>query len=114
MNNCLNHKDCPPLWDYKFACDYRPSCYVHDLMMKQNGITNSYDLKLFLIDNATKLQKLNRDFFETKYSCASSNGYYLADPNFAGDYWKQYNQWINYGDLMNIGSPITPPVPIPY
>lgn len=113
-NNALGNQDCPPLMaDGRMFTDYRPSCYVNDLIMKQNGIRNSYDQKLFMTDRALELQQLNRDFNEAKNSCMSCGGYYLADPNGHVDYWKRYSEWIGYGQIMTLGCPTTEPAPIP-
>lgn len=114
MNNALENHDCPPLMsDGRFATDYRPSCYVHDLIMKQNGITNSYDLKLLLTSRALELQKINRDYYQNKNSCSSCGGYYLPDPNGQVDYWRRYSDWIGYGNIMTLGCPSKVPAPIP-
>ncbi len=113
MNNSLGNQDCPPLMsDGRLFTDYRPSCYAHDLILKQNGITNSYDLKSLLTNRGEELQKINRDYYQSKASCGSCGGFYLADPNGQVDYWKQYSQWIGYGDQMTLGCPskITTPV----
>ena len=114
MNNALENHDCPPLMsDGRAYTDYRPSCYVHDLILKQNGITNSYDLKLLLTSRALELQKINRDYYEAKNSCSSPGGYYLPDPNGQVDYWKRYGQWIGYGNIMTLGCPVKAPAAIP-
>lgn len=101
-NNALGNLDCPSLMsDGRLFTDYRPSCYVHDLVLKQNGITNSYDLKELMISKANHLQELNRQFAEHKASCKSCGGYVLPDPNGHVNYWKQYDQWIGYGSFLN-------------
>jgi hypothetical protein len=97
MNNAIGNHDCPPLMsDGRHCTDYRPSCYVHNLILRQNDITNSYDLKMLLTQNAVKLQEINRNFYDQKNACASCGQYHLADPNGHIDYWKQYDQWIGY------------------
>jgi len=114
MNNALENHDCPPLMsDGRHFTDYRPSCYVHDLILKQNGVTNSYDLKLLLTSRALELQKINRDYYEAKNGCMSCGGYYLPDPNGHVDYWDRYGEWIGYGNVMTLGCPQTQPAPIP-
>ena len=101
MNNGLCDHLCPPLMDDgRFATDYRPSCYVHDLIMKQNNIDNSYDLKQFLQHNATRLQQLSRDFYICKNKCSNCGGYYLPDPNKQIQYWDEYSKHIGYGNKM--------------
>ena len=103
MNNALYNHDCPPIMsDGRHVTDYRPSCYVHDLIREQNGVTNSYDLKMLLTHHALKFQQINRDFYDTKnscYSCGCPNHrgqYCLPDPNGQVEYWNKYNQSIGY------------------
>ncbi len=108
MNNALENHDCPPLMsDGRIFTDYRPDCYVHDLILKQNGITNSYDLKLFLTTRALEMQKINRDYYQAKNSCVSCGGYYLPDPNGHVNYWDRYGEWIGYGNVMTLECPQT-------
>jgi hypothetical protein len=115
MNNALENHDCPPLMsdNGRNFTDYRPSCYVHNLILRQNNITNSYDFKLLLTSKALELQKINRDYYESKNSCLSTGGYYLPDPNGHVDYWKRYGEWIGYGNTMTLGCPTSQPAPIP-
>jgi hypothetical protein len=95
MNNALGNQDCPPLMsDGRQFTDYRPSCLVHDLILKQNWINNSYDLKMLLTNNAITLQEINRKYYDMKNGCVSCGSYYLPDPNQHVDYWKEYDKWI--------------------
>lgn len=97
MNNSLVNHDCPPLMsDGRHVTDYRPSCYVHDLIRRQNSITNSYDLKLLLTRNAVKFQEIDRQYYDTKNSCISCGSYYLPDPNQHVKFWDRYNKRIGY------------------
>ena len=65
MNNALHNRDCPPLMsDGRHATDYRPSCYVHDLIIKQNGIRNSHELRHFMQNNAQALMTINTNYFQ--------------------------------------------------
>ena len=101
MNNGLSDRFCPPLMnDGRHVTDYRPSCYVNDLMLKQNNINNSYDYKQFLINNATKLQQINRDFYNCKNACTDCNGYVTPDPNNQIEYWDAYSKHLGYGNKM--------------
>lgn len=114
MNNTLENHDCPPLMsDGRFVTDYRPNCFVHEMIMKQNGVRNSYDFKQLLTNRAVELQKINRDYYEAKNSCQSCGGYYLPDPNGHVNYWQQYSQSIGYGNQMTLGCPPKQPTPIP-
>jgi hypothetical protein len=97
MNNAIGNHDCPPIMsDGRHFTDYRPSCYVHDLILRQNGISNSYDLKMLLTHNATKLQDINQSYYDLKNSCVSCGKYYLVDPNNSDTYWNQYKSRIGY------------------
>ena len=42
--------------DGRLFTDYRPSCYFHDLIAKQNDIRNSYDLKMFMQERSSELR----------------------------------------------------------
>ena len=99
MNNSLENHDCPPkMSDGRHFTDYRPSDSVHNLILKQNGIKNSFDLKTMLTNKALQLQKINRDYYETKNACTSCS-FYLPDPNGHVDYWDEYGKSIGYNHL---------------
>jgi len=114
MNNAIENHDCPPIMsDGRHFTDYRPSCMVHDLFLKQNAITNSYDLKLLLTNKAEQIQKINRQYYEAKNGCLSCGGYYLPDPNGHVDMWSRYAKDIGYGQTMTLGCPVKQPAKIP-
>lgn len=95
-NNALHNHNCPPLMsDQRHATDYRPSCQVHDLILKQNSIKNSEQLRLFLQRNADKLRQLNLDYFQERASCNSCKHYHV-DPNGHDQYWSNYKKWLNF------------------
>lgn len=95
-NNALNNRDCPPLMsDGRLATDYRPTCYVHDMIIKQNGIRNSHQLRHFLQNNGRDLMKINLDYFQTKNQCNSCSPF-LVDPNGNDKYWNAYTRNIGY------------------
>jgi len=96
MNNALHNHDCPPLMsDGRLATDYRPSCYVQDMVIKQNGIKNSSQLRKFLTENATTLMKGNTEYFVNKNSCNSCR-FFQPDPNGNDKYWDAYTRNIGY------------------
>ena len=98
MNNALHNKDCPALMsDGRFATDYRPSCYVHDLIQKQNNINNSHQLRQFLQRNGTEFIKLNTQYFGDKNSCNSCQVTHV-DPNGHDKYWNDYKQRLGFYD----------------
>ena len=103
-NNALDNYDCPPLMsDGRQFTDYRPSCYVIDMIIRQNGITNSYDLKRLLTNQALQFQQINRNYYNSKNACVSCGGYYLPDPNGQLDYWKHYTAWVQSTQAKNLG-----------
>ncbi len=98
MNNNPQNYDCPPLMsDGRHFTDYRPNCYVHYLIMKQNNINNSYDLKHLLTHNGLKFQDIERQFYINKNNCVSCGQYYLVDPNHHNEYWDAYKKRIGLG-----------------
>ena len=96
MNNALHNRDCPPLMsDGRHATDYRPSCYVHDLIIKQNGIRNSHELRHFMQNNAQALMTINTNYFQTKNDCRSCQ-FTHPDPNNNDRFWFAYQKHIGY------------------
>ena len=81
--------------DGRHATDYRPSCYVHNLIMKQNGLTNSHQMRMFLQGNANGLMNLNRQFFTGKNMCSSCT-FTHVDPNQNDRYWRAYGRHIGW------------------
>ena len=73
MNNSPQNWNCPPLMSdgRQPGTDYRPSCEVHDLVIKQNGILNSYDYRQFMINNAEALRNIDRSYYERRNQCES-------------------------------------------
>lgn len=64
------YPDCPAIMDDGRAfTDYRPSCYIDDVLRIQNGIKNSYDYRQFLINNGSKLINNIRLYNIKKSSC---------------------------------------------
>jgi hypothetical protein len=54
--------------DGRIFTDYRPNGYVNDLIRMQNGITNSYDYRQFLIHYADDLMNAEKSYLEQKAS----------------------------------------------
>lgn len=64
------YPDCPALMaDGRAFTDYRSSCYVNDLIRVMNGISSSYDYRLFLQRNATDLMDTIRLYNIKKNGC---------------------------------------------
>lgn len=90
MNNALHNRDCPALMsDQRHATDYRPSCDVHHMILKQNNIKNSEQMRMFLQRNANKLRELNQDHYKANNKCNTCT-YYHIDPNGHDKYWSKY------------------------
>ena len=97
MNNAPQNWNCPPLMSdgRQPGTDYRPSCEVHDLIIKQNGLINSYDYRQFMINNACTLMDMNRGYYENKNQCDTCR-FYHVDPNNNDLYWDRYTNWMGY------------------
>lgn len=55
------HFNCPPrMDDGRHFTDYRPHCHMASTIQHENNIHNSFQSRLFLTQNATKLIELNR------------------------------------------------------
>lgn len=68
-NHTSNNKyfNCPALMaDGRVFTDYRPSGYVNDLIRIQNGLTNSYDYRQFLIHYASDLMTAEQSYLDDK------------------------------------------------
>lgn len=88
--NCYKTSDnknfgCPPrMADGRHFTDYRPHCYVDNLIVAENGINNSFNYRSFLQQNATQLMDINRKYSSNKNSCSpctQGNGTMLAEAN---------------------------------
>jgi len=100
MNNALHNRDCPALMsDQRHGTDYRPSCDVHHLILTQNGITNSEQMRMFLQRNANKLRELNLGHFQQHASCDSCQHYHV-DPNGHDRYWAAYKKQLGFDRLQ--------------
>ena len=55
------HFGCPArMDDARHFTDYKPNCHMNNILRTQNQILNSYDYRMFLTNNATKLMDYNR------------------------------------------------------
>ena len=65
---------CPPIMaDGRHFTDYRPNCYVNDLLRVTNKTYSSYDYRQFLINNASKLMDVNNMYNYQKNGNAPCN-----------------------------------------
>ena len=68
------HFGCPPrMADGRNFTDYRPHCYVDNLIIAENGINNSFNYRNFLQQNATQLMEINRKYSCNKNCCLPCN-----------------------------------------
>lgn len=76
MSYCYKTSDnkffgCPPrMADGRHFTDYRPNCYVNNLVKAENGIQNSFQYRLFLSQNADQLMDINRGHACQKNCCS--------------------------------------------
>lgn len=65
------YPDCPAIMDDGRAfTDYRPSCYINDVIRVTNGINSSYGYRQFLQHNATQLMDTIRMYNIKKNGCS--------------------------------------------
>ena len=95
-NSCL-----PLMSDGRAFTEYRPNCYVERLIMDQNYIYNSFDLKNLLTNNALTLQRLEREFYMKK-SCLNNSKLIMVDPNHNDKLWEKYKNSINNNTKVNL------------
>ncbi len=75
-NKVSNNKyfDCPARMDGgRHFTDYRPNCYLNNLVRMSNNITSSYDYRQYLIHNADKLMDMNRNYAKEMNGCNECN-----------------------------------------
>lgn len=61
---------CPArMADGRHFTDYRPSCQVNNLIRMNNNVVNSFDYRMYLANNATRLMDINRAYALQKNSC---------------------------------------------
>ncbi len=79
------HFGCPPrMADGRHFTDYRPHCYVDNLIIAENGINNSFNYRNFLQQNAGQLMEINRKYVCNKnccLPCTQGNGTMLPESN---------------------------------
>ena len=66
MSTCYKTSDnkyfgCPPkMSDGRHFTDYRPNCFLNGMVRDENKLTNSFQFRNFLQQNATELMDINR------------------------------------------------------
>jgi hypothetical protein len=75
MSTCIKTSDnkyygCPPrMSDARSMTDYRPECHINDMIRADNNISNSYQYRQFLQQNADQLMDRNRQLACEKNCC---------------------------------------------
>ena len=59
--------------DGRHFTDYRPNCYVNNLLRYNNRTMSSYEYRNFLTQNAENLMKINNMYSSQKNSCGPCN-----------------------------------------
>ena len=80
MSNCYKtsdnkHPECPPrMADGRHFTDYRPNCHVNDLLRADNQISNSFQYRVFLQQNAGEIMDKHREIACAKNCCSPCGG----------------------------------------
>jgi hypothetical protein len=95
MSSCYKTSDnkffgCPPrMADGRHFTDYRPNCYVNNLIKAENGIQNSFQYRLFLSQNGAELMDINRNHACLKNCCTP-----CGEPFNVGTMLPEVNKWV--------------------
>ena len=95
MSSCYKTSDnkffgCPPrMADGRHFTDYRPSCYINNLIKAENGIQNSFQYRQFLSQNGEQLMDINRSHACEKNCCVP-----CAEPFNPGTMLPEINKWV--------------------
>jgi hypothetical protein len=46
--------------DGRHFTNYQPNCYVNNLLQERNGLSNSFQTRMYLMHNATQMMEANR------------------------------------------------------
>ncbi len=66
--------NCPArMDDGRTFTDYRPNCYVNNLIRMKNNVRGSYEYRQFLIHNAENLMEVNNIYNSEKNGCHPCN-----------------------------------------
>ncbi len=64
------HADCPPrMSDGRHFTDYSPVCDSNDKFRKDNNLKSSFEQRMYLIRNASKIMENNKKYIEQKNGC---------------------------------------------
>ena len=94
--------NCPPrMSDGRHFTDYRPNCYVNNLLRYNNRTMSSYEYRQFLTQNAENLMKINNMYSSQKNSCEPCNAQQINNQTKC-NYNKSYGT-CNVNDCNGIG-----------
>ena len=94
-NNAQVNFNCPALMsDGRHGTDYRPRNDAFQAMASRNNLTDSYDTRTFLQNNATELIKLNQQYFKSQKGCESGK-FIHPDPSGSDEYWREYRRRLH-------------------
>lgn len=65
-------KNCPAVMDYSSFTDYRDATRREQYIRSINGVTNDYDYKRLLQQNATKIMNAEWAFMKMNYGCSAN------------------------------------------
>ena len=75
-NKTSNNKyfNCPArMSDGRQFTDYRPNCYVNNLLRYNNKTMSSYEYRQFLINNGSELMNINNQYISQQVGCEPCN-----------------------------------------
>ena len=83
------HFGCPPrMDDARHFTDYRPVCHLNNLIKAENSVSNSFNYRNFLQQNAEQLMEINR-----KHACMKNCCGPCAEPFQNGTMLPELNKW---------------------
>ena len=71
QTNNLPSDLCMKMNDGRAFTNYKQNSQINCEIMKNNGITDSYDLKAYLIQNGKDIRQNNNQFYLQKTACGS-------------------------------------------
>ncbi len=87
-------KECPAVMDYSPFTDYRTAHRREQHIRMINGITNDYDYKNLLQQNATKIMSLETEYNKTAFGCVSNQCIHVSPTSpQPGDFNTEMNRY---------------------
>lgn len=97
QTNNLPSDLCIKMSDGRVLTNYKQNSQITCEIMSHGNITDSYDLKAYLINNGQSIRQNNNQFYLQKTSCGScqfpsNSNMVVPDPNGNDAYWANYKQ----------------------